>query len=281
MNQINLQDWVGKTEAVTDYIYPTPAKSLALTLNDSNLEVREGAYLPEIWHWLYFLPMVARSEIGIDGHPKRGGFLPPIDLERRMWASGQLIFHQDLRIGDEVAKTSEILKVSEKDGKAGKMVFVTVKHSIRSEKRGLAVEEEQNIVYLPMPKIYTPAPPNPAPEDLGWKEEYFIDPVLLFRFSALTFNAHRIHYDIHYATEVEKYPGLVVHGPLQALLLLESVCKRNPDKKPALYDFRAVRPLFGFDKFHIGGQFRADGGHDLYAINTDGNITMQAAVSWR
>jgi 3-methylfumaryl-CoA hydratase len=280
MNEVNLQDWVGKIEEVTDHIYPTPAKALALTLNNADFEFREGVHLPEIWHWLYFLPIVARSEIGIDGHPKRGGFLPPIALERRMWASGQLTFHQDLRIGDEVAKTSEILKVSEKDGKAGKMVFVTVKHSIRSE-RGVAVEEEQNIVYLPMPKIYTSAPPNPAPEELGWKEEYFIDPVLLFRFSALTFNAHRIHYDIHYATEVEKYPGLVVHGPLQALLLLESACKRNPGKKPARYEYRGVRPLFVFDQASIGGQLRTDGGHDLYMINTDGNITMQAAVSWR
>jgi 3-methylfumaryl-CoA hydratase len=280
MNQVNLQDWVGKTEEVTDHIYPTPVKALALTLNDSNLAVSEGARLPEIWHWLYFLPMVARSEIGSDGHPKRGGFLPPIALERRMWASGQLTFEQDLLIGDQITKTSQILKVSEKEGKAGKMVFVTVKHSIRSE-RGLAVEEEQNIVYLSMPKAYTPAPPNPAPDDLGWKDGYPIDPVLLFRFSALTFNAHRIHYDIQYATEVEKYPGLVVHGPLQALLLLESACKRNPGKKPARYEFRAVRPLCDLDHLYIGGQLRADGGHDLYAINTDGNITMQAAISWR
>ncbi|MFZ1828166.1 MAG: MaoC family dehydratase N-terminal domain-containing protein [Candidatus Competibacteraceae bacterium] len=280
MSDINLQDWVGKTEVVRDRIYPTPVKALALTLNDSNLEIGEGAHLPEIWHWLYFLPMVARSEIGSDGHPKRGGFLPPIALERRMWASGQLTFHRDLMIGDQITKTSEILKISEKEGKAGKMVFVTVKHSIRSE-RGVAVEEEQNIVYLPMPKAYTSAPPNPAPENLEWKHAYPTDPVLLFRFSALTFNAHRIHYDINYATQIEKYPGLVVHGPLQALLLLESARNRNPDKKPACYEFKAVRPLFDFDQLQIGGQVRTDRGHDLYAINTDGNITMQAAVSWR
>lgn len=280
MSEINLQDWVGNTEEVKDRIYPTPVKALALTLNDPNLEVSEGAPLPEIWHWLYFLPMVAQSEIGVDGHPKRGGFLPPIALERRMWASGQLIFNQNLLIGDEITRTSKIIKISEKEGKAGKMVFVTVKHSIRSE-RGVAVEEEQNIVYLPMPKIYIPAPPNPAPDNLEWKNEYPIDPVLLFRFSALTFNAHRIHYDIHYANEIEKYPGLVVHGPLQALLLLGAACKRNPDKKPARYEFRAVRPLFNFDQLYIGGRMRTDGGPDLYTINTDGNITMQAAVSWR
>ncbi|MCB1921152.1 MAG: MaoC family dehydratase N-terminal domain-containing protein [Candidatus Competibacteraceae bacterium] len=280
MNNINLQDWVGKTEEVNDHLYPTPVRALAATLDDPHLDVAQGAPLPEIWHWLYFLPMTPRSGIAADGHAKRGGFLPPVTLERRMWASGQLTFHQDLRIGDAVVKTSEILKVSEKTGKTGGMVFVTVKHSIRSE-RGLAVEEEQNIVYLPMPKVFTPAPPNPAPADLSWKDAYPMDPILLFRFSALTFNAHRIHYDIHYVTEVEKYPGIVVHGPLQALLLLGSACKHHPDRKPAHYAYRAVRPLFDFDQLYLGGQLRTDDSHDLYAINTEGNITMQATVSWR
>lgn len=280
MSEVNLQDWVGKTEQVKDRIYPTPVRALALTLDQPNLAVEEGAPLPEIWHWLYFLPLVARSEIGVDGHPKRGGFLPPIALERRMWASGQLTFHQELLIGEEITRTSEILKVSEKEGKAGKMVFVTVKHSISSA-RGVAIDEEQNIVYLPMPKTYAPAPPNPAPDNLEWKEGHAVDPVLLFRFSALTFNAHRIHYDINYAAEVEKYPGLVVHGPLQALLLLESARKRNPGHQPARYEFRAVRPLFAFDQVYLGGRSNADGGHDLYAINTEGNLTMQATVFWR
>jgi 3-methylfumaryl-CoA hydratase len=280
MSEVNLQDWVGKTEQVKDRIYPTPVRALALTLDHPHLAVEEGAPLPEIWHWLYFLPMVARSEIGVDGHPRRGGFLPPIALERRMWASGQLTFHQELLIGEEITKTSEILKISEKEGKAGKMVFVTVRHSISST-RGVAIDEEQNIVYLPMPKTYTPAPPNPALNDLEWKEGYAVDPVLLFRFSALTFNAHRIHYDINYAAEVEKYPGLVVHGPLQALLLLETARQRNPGQQPARYEFRAVRPLFDFDQVCLAGQSRSDGGHDLYAINTEGNMTMQATVFWR
>ncbi len=280
MSEINLQDWVGKTEEHRDGLYPTPVKALAAALDDPHLNVAHGAPLPDIWHWLYFLPMTPRSGLGTDGHAQRGGFLPPVALERRMWASGQLTFHQDLQIGDEVVKTAEIVKVAEKSGKAGSMVFVTVKHSIRSA-RGLAVEEEQNIVYLPMPKVFTPAPPNPAPAELDWQEPYAFDPPLLFRFSALTFNAHRIHYDIHYATEVEKYPGLVVHGPLQSLLLLGSAQKHHLGKKPARYEYRGVRPLFVFDQATIGGKARADGGDDLYMINTDGNITMQATVFWR
>lgn len=280
MEDINLQDWVGKTQEIEDRIYSTPVRALALTLNYKDFEARDGNPLPEIWYWLYFLPIVPMSEVGPDGHPKRGGFLPPITLERRMWASGNLTFHRDLIIGEEIRKTSEIVKISEKEGRAGKLVFVTVKHLIQSA-RGVAVEEEQNIVYLHMPKSFVEPNPNPVPDDLDWKEEYSIDPVLLFRFSALTFNGHRIHYDWRYVTEVEKYPSLVVQGPLQALLLLESAKNHNPGKKPASFNFKAVRPIFDFDKVHICGKCSPDGSHDIYTANTDSNIGMQATITWR
>ncbi len=280
MENINLQEWVGKKEEIKDRIYTTPIKALALTLNYKDLKIAEGDLLPEIWYWLYFLPMVAMTDVGVDGHPKRGGFLPPISLERRMWASSRFKFHQNLIIGEEIRKTSEILKISEKEGKAGRMVFVTVKHLIQSA-RGVAVEEEQDIVYLPMPKSFVQPEPNPIPVDLQWKEQYPIDPVLLFRFSALTFNGHKIHYDWRYTTEVEKYPGLVVHGPLQALLLFESAKKNNPVKKPVSYSFRAVRPIFEFDKLTVCGRSNPDGSHDLFTANTDGNIGMQATIAWR
>jgi 3-methylfumaryl-CoA hydratase len=276
----NLQDWVGKTEQVIDYSYPTPVKALAQTLDDKTFVAETGQILPELWHWLYFLPLVAISEIGEDGHPKRGGFLPPVSLERRMWASSRLEFHQDLLVGEQITKTSEIAKITEKEGKAGKMVFVTVKHSIKSV-RGVAVLEEQDIVYLPMPKSFAPPAPNPAPTDLLWKELYPISPVLLFRFSALTFNSHKIHYDLKYATEVEKYPGLVVHGPLQALLLLESARKHHPGRKVACYEFKAVRPILGFDQIHLCGRQLADGSNELFTANADNNIGMQAHLTWR
>jgi 3-methylfumaryl-CoA hydratase len=280
MENINLQDWVGKTEEIVDRIYTTPVKALALTLNYQEFEAIEGNPLPEIWYWLYFLPLVSMSQVGPDGHPKRGGFLPPITLERRMWASGNLTFHQDLIIGEEIRKTSEIVKISEKEGKAGKLVFVTVKHLIQSA-RGVAAEEEQNIVYLHMPQSFVEPKPNPVPDDLDWKEQYPIDPVLLFRFSALTFNGHKIHYDWKYATEVEKYPGIVVQGPLQALLLLESAQNHNPGRKPASFNFRAVRPLFAFDKVYLCGKSNSEGGHDIYTANKDRNIGMQATITWR
>jgi 3-methylfumaryl-CoA hydratase len=280
MEAINLQDWLGKTEEIQDRIYTTPAKALALTLDYKDFEAIEGNALPEIWYWLYFLPIVPMSEVGQDGHPKRGGFLPPITLERRMWASGSLTFYHDLVIGEEIRKTSEIVKISEKEGKAGKLVFVTVKHLIQSAAR-IAVQEEQNIVYLHMPKSFVEPKPNPIPDDLDWNEVYPVDPVLLFRFSALTFNGHRIHYDWKYATEVEKYPGLVVQGPLQALLLLESAKNHNPGRKPANFDFRAIRPIFAFDELHICGKSNPDGSQDIYTANADGNIGMQATITWR
>ncbi|NVO13806.1 MAG: MaoC family dehydratase N-terminal domain-containing protein [Rhodoplanes sp.] len=279
MDGINLQDWVGRTEELSDQAYPTPARALAATLDDVGTEFAIGKPLPELWYWLYFLPVVPMAEIGSDGHPRRGGFLPPISLERRMWASGRHVFHDRLRIGDVLHKTSEITKVSAKEGKTGSMVFVTVRHAIRTG-RGLAVEEEQDIVYLPMPKAFTPPAPTAAPESPTWSEPCPIDPVLLFRFSALTFNGHRIHYDEPYATGVEKYPGLVVHGPLQALLLMQSARRHNPGRVPARYTFRAVRPLFAFDRVSLMGVARDDGGHDLFTVNGDGHVGMQATVAW-
>ncbi|EXI93055.1 MAG: hypothetical protein AW12_00131 [Candidatus Accumulibacter sp. BA-94] len=280
MSNINLQDWVGKTEEMVDCVYPTPVKALARTFDYKSFEAIEGGLLPELWHWLYFLPMAAMSEIGADGHPERGGFLPPVALERRMWASSRLKFCQDLIIGEKIVKTSEIVKIAEKEGKAGKMVFVTVRHWVKSE-RGIVVEEEQDIVYLPMPKSFIQPAPNPVPADLQWKERYPVSPVLLFRFSALTFNGHKIHYDLKYATGVEKYPGLVVHGPLQALLLLESAKKHNPGKKAAGYEFKATRPVFDFDEIHLCGRLLSDGSNDLFTANADNNIGMQAHVTWR
>ncbi|MBK5962191.1 hypothetical protein CCR97_28955 [Rhodoplanes elegans] len=276
---VNLQDWVGRTEEASDQAYPTPPRALAATLDQVGTDYAVGTPLPELWHWLYFLPMAPGREIGPDGHPKRGGFLPPIALERRMWASGRYVFRDHLRVGDVLHKTSEITKVAEKDGKTGRMVFVTVRHTVRSG-RGLAVEEEQDIVYLPMPKTFTPPPPTKAPENPSWSEPAAIDPVLLFRFSALTFNGHRIHYDLPYAKDTEKYPGLVLHGPLQALLLLEAAKRHAPDRVPSSYSFRAVHPVFGHDRVTLMGVARDDGGVDLFTVNGDGHVGMQATVAW-
>lgn len=279
VEDLNLQDWVGNTEEVEDRIYPTPVKGLAGMLDYSGTKWTAGSPLPELWYWLYFLPLVPMSGIGPDGHPKRGGFLPPITLGRRMWAGSTIGFHHDLIIGEEIRKTSKVLEISQKEGRAGPLIFVTVRAEIESA-NGLAVEEEQNIVYIEMPESFVEPKPNPVPDALDWKEAYHIDPVLLFRFSALTFNGHRIHYDRRYAMEVEKYPGLVIHGPLQALLLIEFAKKHNPGRKPLSFTFRSLRPIFDFDQLSVCGVANAVGGHDLYTANTGGNIGTQATVTW-
>ncbi|MBB4287194.1 FAS1-like dehydratase domain-containing protein [Roseospira goensis] len=271
---------IGRTQTTTDQVTAVPVKLLQATLNDAAVTPAAGDPLPPLWHWLYFLPDATMSNVGPDGHPKRGGFLPAIALERRMWAGGRLTFHDDPpRLGDTITRDSEILDVQEKSGKAGDMVFVTVRHLI-STPRGLAVEEEQDIVYIAMPTAFRPPPPVEAPADPAWRDPMTVDPVLLFRYSALTFNGHRIHYDRPYAMDVEKYPGLVVHGPLQAMALMEAARRHMPSGRPASYSFRGVRPLFDFDTVAIHAYARADGGHDVMTVNGDGHVCMKATVRW-
>jgi 3-methylfumaryl-CoA hydratase len=271
---------IGRTETATDVLTPVPLKLMQATLNDAAVEPAPGDPMPPLWHWIFFLPSATMSNVGADGHPKRGGFLPAVPLERRMWAGGRLTFHDiDPQVGETITRESEILDVQEKSGKAGDMVFVTVRHAI-STPRGLAVEEEQDIVYIAMPTAFRPPPPQEAPADPLWAEPFAVDPVRLFRFSALTFNGHRIHYDRPYAMDVEKYPGLVVHGPLQAMALMESARRHAPSGRPRTYSFRGVRPLFDFDTVSMHGYARDDGGHDLMTVNGDGLACMKASISW-
>lgn len=273
------QDWIGKTDRRSDVIAPTPVRALAATLGQqSDVAAGPGDPLPPLWIWLSFLPIVSMADVGPDGHPKRGGFLPPIPLERRMWAGGRLTFHRPLHIGDKVERLSTIAKLSEKQGRSGPMVFLTVRHEI-SVGSDLAITEEQDIVYIAIPESFTPPPPTPVPEG-DWRQPVAVDPVLLFRFSALTFNGHRIHYDRPYALDVENYPGLVVHGPLQALMLFEAGRRRSTDRHPGAFSFRALRPLFDFDAITLTGVARDDGALDLYTANGDGAVGMHATLSW-
>ena len=257
MGDVRLQDWVGRSQKVDDHVHPFPARAFAATLN-APLGPATGDPLPELWHWFYCLPLVPTAELDPDGHAKRGRFLPPVALDRRMWAGGRLVFHGDLRVGEEISQRSEIREVAEKAGRVGRMVFVTVRHEVSSA-RGLAVEEEQDIVYVARPERWVSPSPVPAPTELMWSEQVAVDTVLLFRFSALTFNGHRIHYDLRYATEVEKYPGMVVHGPLQAMLLMEAVRRHVPARRPARFSYRAVRPLFHFENLCLMGRAGSDG----------------------
>ena len=274
----HLRQWIGRTESRTDQITAAPVAAQTATLDRDDAEPVPGTELPPLWHWLYFLPMARHSEIGPDGHPKRGGFLPPVPLPRRMWAGSRLTFVQPVRVGDALTRESRILDVSGKEGRTGHLVFVTVRHDY-SLASGLAITEEHDIVYRDNPQPGQPAPkPTPAPTDSQFSREIVPDPVLLFRYSALTFNGHRIHYDRSYVTEVEGYPGLIVHGPLIATLLLDLLRRNLPDARVKSFTFRAVRPTFDINTFSVHGRRDADGKVALWGRDHEGWLTMDATA---
>ena len=284
VRQDQLQSWIGRSERVEDAIYPTPVVALAATLDHPPAAVAVGTALPPLWHWLYFLPMHRQSEIGADGHARRGAFLPPVPLPRRMWAGSQFEFRSAIRVGDRVARTSTIDDVSIKEGRTGQLVFVKVRHEVRcNEATEPALVEYHDIVYreAQRPDDVAP-PPRAAPTGPAWRREIVPDDVLLFRYSALTFNGHRIHYDRQYVTHVEGYPGLIVHGPLIATLLMDLLRHRLPDADVASFRFQAVRPTFDLNPFHVSGDPQGDGRTvHLWASDHDGWLTMDATAVLR
>ena len=278
---MNLKEWIGRSETVTDIATATPCAALAATLDRDPARPPAGTPLPALWHWLYFLPLHRQSEIGPDGHAKRGGFLPPVPLPRRMWAGSQFEFHRPLRIGDTLVRTSTIEDVTEKSGRTGPLVFVRVRHEIRrQDEMDVALTEFHDIVYREAAKPDDVAPPpKAAPARSAWEAKWIPDDVLLFRYSALTFNGHRIHYDRRYVTEVEGYPGLIVHGPLFATLLLDLLRHQLPEAVVARYEFRAVRPVFDINHFFICGEPQPDGKtFKLWAKDHEGWLTMDATA---
>ncbi|HEV8096589.1 MAG TPA: MaoC family dehydratase N-terminal domain-containing protein [Burkholderiales bacterium] len=278
---MNLADWVGRTQTTEDQVTATPIAALSATLDRDAARPAAGTPIPALWHWLYFLPLAPQSEIGPDGHAQRGGFLPPVDLPRRMWAASQLRFDQPLRVGDSIKRVSKIESVNEKSGRSGRLVFVKVRHEIRANGGAEpALTEFHDIVYreAPKPGDVIP-PPQAAPAPAKWEKKWVPDDVLLFRYSALTFNGHRIHYDRRYVTEVEGYPGLIVHGPLQATLLHDLLRWQLPDARVAAFEFRAVRPLFDLHPFTVCGAPLADGKtFHLWAKDHEGWLTMDATA---
>ncbi|MBI1396660.1 MAG: acyl-CoA dehydrogenase [Betaproteobacteria bacterium] len=252
---------------------------LAATLERDDVRAEIGADLPPLWHWMFLAPIARQSDIGPDGHPKRGGFLPPVPLPRRMWAGGRLRFHEPLRVGDEIRRESRVAAVDMKSGSTGTLVFVRVEHAIGTD-RGIALTEEHDIVYRDHPTPDAPAPsPRAAPGDAAFSREVCADPVMLFRYSALTFNGHRIHYDRSYVTEVEGYPGLVVHGPLIATLLVDLLARNLPDARVSGFSFRAVRPTFDIHRFSVCGRPDADGRIALWGRDHEGWLTMDASAT--
>lgn len=279
MDPSDLRSWIGRTDARADQVTPAPIAALAATLDRDEPFPEAGDPLPPLWHWLYFLPIHRASDIGSDGHAERGGFLPPVQLPRRMFAGARFWFNRPIRVGETVTRRSRIADVSCKEGRSGPLVFVVARHEI-SGRDGVAVVEEQDIVYRsgPVPGA-SPPPPEAAPNDAVWRREVRPDAVLLFRYSALTFNGHRIHYDRRYATEVEGYPGLVVHGPLIATMLLELLRQNLRSAVVTEFSFRAVRPIFDVAPFLVCGRRDTATAARLWAADVEGALAMHATAT--
>lgn len=239
----DLQAWIGRSESLTAEINAMPLLQMRATLDREPGTAPKGESVPPAWHWLYFPPLTRQSDLGDDGHARRGGFLPPVPLPRRMWAGSRFTFRRPLRVGEVAVRRSEIIDVTAKQGRsAGPLVFVTIRHTV-SVGADECVIEEQDLVFRNVAPNEASVPADAAPP-ADWSYTLTPTETLLFRFSALTFNTHRIHYDHPYATQVEGYPALVVHGPLLALLMLDLVVQQAGADAVAAFRFQARRPVF-------------------------------------
>jgi 3-methylfumaryl-CoA hydratase len=272
-----LEDWIGRTERVEDALSSWPAQAVAAMLDNPAADPGKDGALPPLWQWFYFLATMPQSRLSPDGHPERGGFLPPVTLPRRMFAGARMTFHRPLAIGQPAVRDGTIRDVSTKHGRSGELTFVTVGYAF-SQGGELCIEEEQDIVYRePGEPVDRPLPVTPEPVPPGsWWRDVEPDPRLLFRFSALTFNAHRIHYDRPYAQSEEGYPGLIVHGPLTAVLLAQLV-RDNTERRVTAFRFRGRAPLFDLDRFRIVGQPEGDRVR-LEVRGPDGIVTQTATA---
>lgn len=272
MSEQALDQWIGSTERMADALDPVHAARIAATLGVA--APAAGQALPPLWQWAYFIKTADMAGLGRDGHPARGGFLPPADDSNRMWAGGRVAFHQPLKVGVPAERVSTVADIKEKTGRTGSLLFVTVRHEFLQEGQA-AIVEEQDIVYR------QPSPPKlegseAAPQG-QWSETVEPSAVLLFRYSAVTFNGHRIHYDHPYVTEVEGYPGLVVHGPLIATSMLSAFCRAHPEARLKHFAYRGLRPLISPRPFTVAGAIQEPGLARLWA-EQDGTLAHQAEL---
>jgi 3-methylfumaryl-CoA hydratase len=276
---LKIEDWVGRTETRTDVVTAAPVAALSATLDRADPPPKPGDPLPLLWHWLYFLPVHRQSDLGPDGHARLGDFLPPVPLPRRMYAGGRVSVHHSLRVGDAITRVSRIADVTQKEGRSGPLVFVHVRHEI-SNAQGLALTEDHDIVYRDRPKDAEAARADACPEDARWSREIRADDVLLFRYSALTFNGYRIHYDRPFAMGIQGYPGLVVHGPLIATLLADLLRRSLPEATISSFSFRAISALVDSDPFFVCGRPNSDGRTvTLWARDADGALAVEATAT--
>ena len=274
----HLRQWIGRSQEASDVVTAQLVKGLRATLFQEVGEPKAGDTAPFTVHWCLAQPVFPMSMLGPDGHPTRGGFLPPVPLPRRMWAGGELQFIDPLRVGDEAKRTSRISDVTVKSGSTGTLCFVAVEHVITTS-RGVAIRERHDIVYRDIGGAPAAAPKAPPPPPVAkHRESHVSDPVLLFRYSALTFNGHRIHYDRDYVTKVEGYPGLIFHGPMQAALQIEFAAKLR-GQVPKKFSYRGVQPLFEGTEFSINAN-DTSAGTELWIANAEGQPTMKGTATW-
>jgi len=278
MPAVDLTDWLGNSEERQDQIVAFPANALSATLN-YDVKYLDGSVLPPLWHWLYFLPIYRLDQANYDGHAALGGFLPPVKLPRRMWAGSRVSFLYDLTIGTEARKVSTIKSIQQKSGKSGDLVFVTVAHQV-FQNDTCCIEEEHDIVYRSAPDINATAPVFKT-TDTSPEFSYVVkpDPILLFRYSALTFNGHRIHYDQPFCIETEGYEGLVVHGPLLATMMLDLIWQNFPDAVVKYFQFRALAPVFDTMKFEVCGCKISSSEVEIWIKRDDGVLAMSGSAN--
>ena len=277
-----LSRWIGRKLVRRDWINANRVAAWNATLDRDDPFPQQGEPAPLGFHWTLFPPLAKQSDLGPDGHERRGEFLPPVQLSHRMWAGSSVEFGQPLRVGESAQQTSVIESIEEKQGRAGPLVFVKVRHTIEGN-RGVSIEDEQTLVYRNPVSADAAGPAEadrPAPGK--WRRQIVPDDVLLFRYSALTFNGHRIHYDRRYATEVEGYPGLVVHGPLLATLLLDLVRRELSDRSIERFRFRALRPTFDVSPFTVEGAPAENERHlRLWTTDNGGQTAVEAEAFLR
>lgn len=277
----HLRSWIGRTQTESELVSARLVRQLAATL-DYERAPEAGEALPPLWHWALFPHIATRSHISADGHPQRGGFLPPDPLPRRMWAGSRVRFERPVLIGSEVSRTSQIIDVAGKEGRSGKLVFIRIRHELEDHE-GPLISEVQDVVYREASSgPFTPPTSPLAPTQTTWTRTIEPDPVLLFRYSADTFNGHRIHYDRAYAISHEGYPALVVHGPLTATLLVDLLKRNVPDAKLVSFSFKAVNPLFDDAPFQVCAT-RAPESDEvrLWAVNETGVLCVEATAKLR
>jgi len=274
------QAWIGKQSSTRALVTAYQADALTATLDRDDPPYKEGDVIPPGWHLFYIREVVKLRDTAEDGHPKRGDFLPPIDLPRRMWAGTRATYHKPIHVGENISNVTTIESVTPKVGKTGQLVFLKLKNEISGED-GLATTELQDVVYREeaQPGVAAPEPP-PPPGEAVWKRTIHPSSVLLFRYSALTMNSHRIHYDRTYVTEVEKYPGLLVHGPLTFTLLLDLFRRENTDKTLKSFSVRAVSPIYDTHDFVIEGTPDGENAATLWALNHEGRLAMSAEAKF-